>query len=158
MFTGLPSWLSGKASTSQHRRHRFNPWVRKICWRRKWQPTPVFLPGKAHGQRSLVGYSPWGHKRVRHDLATNQPTNMVWTLEKHQPRRKHDHGVEVGRGSGRQFNTNQHKDQKTSSEKSQRVTVLGCEAHIVLTTTTQLFASGKQPQTIHKWMGVAVSQ
>ena len=36
--------------------------VRKIPWRRKWQPTPVFLPGKSHGQRSLVGYSPWGHK------------------------------------------------------------------------------------------------
>ena len=48
----------------------FNPWVGKIPWRRKWQPTPVFLPGKVHGQRSLVGYSPWGHKRVRHDLTT----------------------------------------------------------------------------------------
>ena len=40
----------------------FNPWVRKISWRRKWHPTPVFLPGKSHGRRSLVGYSPWGHK------------------------------------------------------------------------------------------------
>ena len=37
-------------------------WVGKISWRRKWQPTPVFLPGKVHGQRSLGGYSPWGHK------------------------------------------------------------------------------------------------
>ena len=36
------------------------------------QPTPVFLPGKSHGQRSLLGYSPWSHKRVRHNLATNQ--------------------------------------------------------------------------------------
>ena len=79
-------------------------------------------------------------------------------LEKNQPRRKHDHRVEVGRGSGRQFNTNQHKDQKISSEKSQRVTVLGCEAHIVPNITTQLFESGKQPQTIHKGVGVAVSQ
>ena len=35
---------------------RFDPWVRKILWRRKWQPTPVFLPGKSHGQRRLVGY------------------------------------------------------------------------------------------------------
>ena len=33
------------------------------CWRRKWQPTPVFLPGKSHGQRNLVGYSPWGQKK-----------------------------------------------------------------------------------------------
>ena len=40
----------------------FNPWIEKIHWRRKWQPTPVFLPGEFHGQRSLVGYSPWGHK------------------------------------------------------------------------------------------------
>ena len=41
-------------------------------WRRKWQPTPVFLSGEPHGQKSLVGYSPWGHKRVRHDLVTKQ--------------------------------------------------------------------------------------
>ena len=40
-------------------------------WRRKWQPTPVFLPGKSHGQRSLVGYSPWGCSRVRYDLVIN---------------------------------------------------------------------------------------
>ena len=40
----------------------FNPWVGKIPWRRKWQSTPVLLPGKPHGQRSLVGYSPWGRK------------------------------------------------------------------------------------------------
>ena len=40
------------------KRHGFDPWVRKIPWRREWQPTPVFLPGESHGQRSLVGYSP----------------------------------------------------------------------------------------------------
>ena len=40
------------------------PWVKKISWSRKWQPTPVFLPGELHGQRSLVGYSPWGHKEL----------------------------------------------------------------------------------------------
>ena len=45
--------------------------VRKISWRRKWQPTPVVLAGKSHGQRSLTGYSPWGHKTVGYDLATN---------------------------------------------------------------------------------------
>ena len=44
----------------------------KIPWRRAWQPTPVFLPGKSHGQRSLAGYSPWGHRRVGHDLVTKQ--------------------------------------------------------------------------------------
>ena len=44
------------------RRPRFDPWGRKILWRREWLPTPVFLPGEFHEQRSLVGYSPWGHK------------------------------------------------------------------------------------------------
>ena len=53
-------WLGGRESTCQGRGHRFDPWVRKIPWRRKWQPTPVFLPGKSRGQRSLVGYSPQG--------------------------------------------------------------------------------------------------
>ena len=43
-------------------RPRFDPWVRRIPWRRKWQPTPVILPEKYHGQRSLAGYSPWSHK------------------------------------------------------------------------------------------------
>ena len=57
-----PSWLSGKESTCQCRRHGFYPWVGKIPWRRRWQPTSVFLPGESHGQRSLVGYSLWGHK------------------------------------------------------------------------------------------------
>ena len=42
----------------------FDPWVRKISWRKKWQPTPVFLPGKSLGQRSLAGYSPWGHREL----------------------------------------------------------------------------------------------
>ena len=40
----------------------FDPWVGKIPWSRKWQPTPVFLPGELHGQRSLAGYSPWDPK------------------------------------------------------------------------------------------------
>ena len=56
LFIGLPWWLSGKESACQYRRRRFNPWARKIPWRREWQPTPVFLPGDFHGQRSLVGY------------------------------------------------------------------------------------------------------
>ena len=46
------------------KRHRSDPWVRKILWRRAWQPIPEFLPGESHGQRSLVGYSPCGHKEL----------------------------------------------------------------------------------------------
>jgi len=60
----FPGGTSGKESTCQCRRCRFHPCVGKIPWRRKWQPTPVFLPGKSHRQRSLVGYSPWGHKEL----------------------------------------------------------------------------------------------
>ena len=63
--TGNNIGASSKESTCQCRRCkrcRFNPWVRKIPWKRKWQPTLVFLAGKFHGQRSLVGYCPWGLK------------------------------------------------------------------------------------------------
>ena len=66
---GFHGGASGKEPTCQYRRHRrqgFNFWVRKIPWRRVWQPTPVFLPGEAHGQRSLVGYSSWD-RRVRYN-------------------------------------------------------------------------------------------
>ena len=50
------------AMQEMHRTHGFSPWAGKIPWRKKWQPIPVFLPGELHGQRSLAGYSPWGHK------------------------------------------------------------------------------------------------
>ena len=53
---------------------RFNPWVRKISWRRGWHPTPVFLPGESHGQRSLGRLQSIGLQRVRHDWATHTTT------------------------------------------------------------------------------------
>ena len=59
IYNRLSRWLTGKGYACQCRRYRifgFNPWVGKITWRRKWQPTPVFLHGKSHGRRSLVGY------------------------------------------------------------------------------------------------------
>ena len=61
-----------------------NPWVRKIPWRREWQSTPVFLPGKSHRQRSLAGYSPWGRKksdttkRLTHLLSTGCDQWLCW--------------------------------------------------------------------------------
>ena len=61
----FPGGSVGKASAcnaGDSGKRGFNPWVRKICWRRKWQPTQIFLPGESHGWRRLVGYSPWGHK------------------------------------------------------------------------------------------------
>ena len=65
---------SGKEPTCQCRRHKrrgFKPLVRKIHWRWAWQPTPVFLPGESHGQRSLAGYSPWGRKK-------SDATEVTW--------------------------------------------------------------------------------
>ena len=65
--TCFPAGASGKEPACHCRRYKrlgFNPWVGKILWRRKWQPTPVFLTEKSHGQMSLVGYSPWGHKEL----------------------------------------------------------------------------------------------
>ena len=56
----FPVGTSAKEPTCQcrrHKRYRFRPWVRKISWRRKWQPTAIFLPGESHRQRSLIGYS-----------------------------------------------------------------------------------------------------
>ena len=59
---GFPEGSVIKSPPAKCRRCGFDPWVGKIHWRRKWQPTSVFLPGKSHGQRSLVGCSPWGHE------------------------------------------------------------------------------------------------
>ena len=83
---GLPCGSVVKHSACQWRRHGFDPWVGKISWRRKWQPTPVFLSGKSHGQKSLVGYSSWGLKRVRHNLAIKHQTpkengERIWPLK-----------------------------------------------------------------------------
>ena len=58
----IPWWLRGYSVCLLCRRPGFDPWVGKIPWRRKWQPTPVFLPGESHGRRSLVGFSPRGRK------------------------------------------------------------------------------------------------
>ena len=60
--------------------HGFDPWVGKILWRRKWQPTPVFLPGKSHGQRMLAGYNPWSHKEsdtTKHWLYTHNQQGPI---------------------------------------------------------------------------------
>ena len=76
---GLPSWLRIKNSSAKQ-----EMWVqsliKKIPWRRKWQTTPVFLLGKSHGQRSLVGYSPWGCQRVRHDSVSKQQEQQQYYI------------------------------------------------------------------------------
>ena len=69
---GIPgdSVVKNLPVNSGYARYGFESWViRKIPWGRMWHLTKVFLPGKSNGQRSLVGYSPWGPQRDRHDLA-----------------------------------------------------------------------------------------
>ena len=78
----LPGGASDKEPTCQYReckRLRFDPWVWKIPWRKKWQPIPVFLPGKSHGQRSLAGYSPSDHKswtRLSDETSTTNQSKL----------------------------------------------------------------------------------
>ena len=92
LYPGLPRWLRGKEPACQYRRPKrleFDPWVGKIPWRRNCQPTPVFLPRKFHGQRSLMGYSPRGHKesdttertRARADTHTHTHTRCLQAKE-----------------------------------------------------------------------------
>ena len=71
-FWGLPNGSDGKESVSNAEDPGSIPGSGRFPWRRKWQPTPVFLPGESHGQRSLVGCSPWGSKS--RTWLSNQPT------------------------------------------------------------------------------------
>ena len=78
----MDQWLGKKKNTTcQCRRCGFDSWIRKIPWRRKWKPTPVFLTGKSERQRSLVGCSPWGPKKVGHNLAIKTTTKFNSTTK-----------------------------------------------------------------------------
>ena len=84
--TGPPRWLSRKEYTCHCRRckrYGFDPWIGKIPWRRKWQPTPVFLPGESHGQRSLKGNSPWGCKES--DMTKHTCTSYIHDIKGTMP-------------------------------------------------------------------------
>ena len=79
-WTGFQDGAGSKELACQFRRHRrwgFDPWVEMICWRRKWQPIPLFLPGESHGQRSLAGCSPRGHRES--DTTEVTYTHTDWT-------------------------------------------------------------------------------
>ena len=75
----LSQWRRWYRICLQCKRPEFDPWVRKIPWRREWQPTPVCLPGESHGLRSLVGYSPWGCK----ESDMNEHTLLYYYPYKH---------------------------------------------------------------------------
>ena len=74
-----------------HRRHRFNSWVGKIPWRRKWQPTLVFLPGESHRHRSLVGYSPEGCKELDMTEYTHTHTSDYTETTTYQELKRNNH-------------------------------------------------------------------
>ena len=77
---GFPAGPESACQCRGPKRYRFSPWIKRIPSRRKWQPTLVFLPRKSHGWRSLEGYSPWGCKRVGHNLATKQQVYSTLSL------------------------------------------------------------------------------
>ena len=74
----FPGGSDGKESVCKAGDPWFDPWFRKIPWRKEWRPTPVFLPGELHGQRSLKGYSPRGRKELDTAEATDAHTR-TWT-------------------------------------------------------------------------------
>ena len=98
VLTELPRWCNGEESAcqcSRHKRHEFDPWIGKITYSREWQPTPIFLPGKFHGQRSLMSYSSWVLKEETnwatehthththtHTRETKELTAQCFTLKK----------------------------------------------------------------------------
>ena len=82
---GLPWELRWERICLQYGRPGFDPWVGKILWRRAWQPTLVFLPGEFHRQRSLVGYSPWGHKESDTTEQLTLPSKCCVTLGHESP-------------------------------------------------------------------------
>ena len=79
----MSQWKRTHLQCWRHRRHGFDSWVRKIPWRRKRQPTQVFLPGKSHEQRSLAVYSPWSCKEL--DTTEHTSTHILIFWMKNSP-------------------------------------------------------------------------
>ena len=95
----VPWWLSGKEFACQCTRREFDPSVRKAPWRREYQPTPVFLPGEFHGERRLVGCSPWDHRELVTTKRPSVPAPHFRIKKKEAQRREsscpRSHSVEV---------------------------------------------------------------
>ena len=99
IYSGLKHLVvKGPTCQSRCKRHRFDPWVGKIPWRREWLPTAVSMPGESHGRRSLVGYSPWGCKGsdTTEHTHTHTHTKTRMTIERTgRVTRPSDHGGKV---------------------------------------------------------------
>ena len=128
-------------SRLQCRRPGFNPWVGKIPWRRAWQSTPVFLPGKSHGQRTLVGYSPWSH--IESDITqwlthththTHTPIAISWVtflLEKKNWWVKRTSSFPYPRAAVDHLTVFIINDNATAAHQSTHYQVLPCLGHCV---------------------------
>ena len=81
----MREWWRAHLQCRKHKRLGLDPWVGKIPWRRKRQPTPVFLPGEFQGQKSLVGYSPWGSQESDTTQWLRTPAAILWALDSHWP-------------------------------------------------------------------------
>ena len=90
----FPGGITDKESVCQCKRHKrceFDPWVEKIPWRKKWEPSPLLLPGESDGQRSLADYSPQGHKEsdmtevTKHALCSQTSLLLVVCIGSHSP-------------------------------------------------------------------------
>ena len=92
----FPGGSDGKVSACNVGDQGSDPWVGKIPWRRAWQPTPVFLPGEAHGQRRLEGCSPWGQKESD---TTEQLTDTFTFMKELKERQTHIHRQNTDEGT-----------------------------------------------------------
>ena len=77
LWSGILKLVKNLPANAGGKRHAFDPWIWKIPWSRKWQPTPVFLPGKFYRQRSLAGFSPWGRVNMTEWLSTHKNTHIL---------------------------------------------------------------------------------
>ena len=131
---GLPGGSDGKESTCQCKRDGLDPWVRKIPWRRIWQSAPIFLPGEPHGRRSLVGYSPRGHKECDPTYRVNRQLSACGCLGDSEPSGL---GTDSSRGCARNYCA-QHLHQETllanwSFKSSLQIKLETCSLQIRLT-------------------------
>ena len=79
-FPGGTNSKEPACQCGRQKRHKLDPWIREILCRREWQPTPVFLPGQFHGQRSLTGYSSWGYKELDMTEQLSKQENMLFGI------------------------------------------------------------------------------
>ena len=94
VYLGFLGGVNGKelVCKCRHKRHGFDPWVRKIPWRTAWQPSPVFLPAESHGQKSLAGYSP-KRCRVRCDWSDLACTQLIYNAVLASGVQQHDSDI-----------------------------------------------------------------